>query len=138
MEAAYRSQAERIIGSSVGVLLGMTVEEVSEGRCLLRMPAEGNALNGAGIVHGGAITALVDNAAVAAAWLYEGTTDKARGATISLTCNFIGVGKGADLIADARVKRRGRSMIFLEVNVTDTNERDIAQGLVSYKFNPGG
>lgn len=137
MSATYRPQAERIVGGSVGGLLGMTVEEVTEGRCVLRMPAGGEALNGAGRVHGGAITSLIDNAATAASWAYKGTTDKAWGTTISLTCNFMGAGKDADLIADARVKRRGRSMVFLEINVTDTNDTVIAQGLVTYKFSPG-
>lgn len=137
MAAAYKSQAERITGGSVGGLLGMTVEEATEGRCILRMPAGGNAVNGAGRVHGGAITSLIDNAATAAAWAYEGTTDKAWGTTISLTCNFIGAGKDADLLADARVKRRGRSMVFLEIDVSDTDDRVIAQGLVTYKFSPG-
>jgi acyl-CoA thioesterase len=137
MEAAYRSKAEGIIKGSLGGLLGMTVDEASEGRCVVRMPAEGEVQNGAGRVHGGAITALIDNAATAAAWAYKGLRDDAWGTTISLTCNFQGPGKTADLIADARVTQRGRSTVFVEIHVTDEDDRTIAQGLVTYKLNPG-
>lgn len=137
MEAAYRSRAERIINGSLGGMLGMTVDDASEGRCIVRMPAEGDVQNGAGRVHGGAITALIDNAATAAAWAYKGLKKDPWGTTISLTCNFLDAGKSADLIADAQVTRRGRSTVFLEIHVTDADERTIAQGLVTYKLNPG-
>ncbi len=88
-------------------------------------------------MHGGAITALIDNAATAAAWAYRGLGKEALGTTISLTCNFLNAGKAADLIADARVTRRGRSTVFVEIHVADTDDRAVAQGLVTYKLNPG-
>lgn len=137
MTIAYRSRAEKIIAGSLGGVLRMTVEEAAEGRCVIRMPAEGTVQNGAGRVHGGAITALIDNAATAAAWAYEGLGRGARGTTVSLTCNFLDAGKTADLLATARVTRRGRSMVFVEIEVSDMQNRAIAQGLVTYKLNAG-
>lgn len=137
MNSAFHSKAQDIIGVSMGTLLGMQVVETSEGRCVIRMPAEGDVQNGVGRVHGGAITALIDNAATAAAWAHPGLGSDAMGTTISLNCNFLDAGKTADLIAEARVTRRGRSMVFLEIMVTDTDDRTIAQGLVTYKLNPG-
>lgn len=137
MEAKYRARAEKIVTGSIGKHMSMTIEEASEGRCIVRMPTDGDVQNGAGRVHGGAITALIDNAATAAAWSYSGLTKDAWGTTVSLTCNFLDAGKDADLIADAQVKRRGRSTVFLEINVSDTDGRAIAQGLVTYKLNPG-
>ena len=137
MEAKYRRRAEKIVTSSIGGQMGMTVDDAAEGRCVVRMPAVGAVQNGAGRVHGGAITALIDSAATAAAWSYKGLGKNAWGTTISLTCNFLEAGKIADLIADARVKRRGRSTVFVEIDVSDTDDRTIAQGLVTYKLNPG-
>lgn len=137
METTYQTKAERIVNKNIGIFLGMTIDEVEEGHCAVRMPAAGDAQNGTGRVHGGAITALIDNAATAAAWAHSGLSEDARGTTISLTCNFLDAGKTADLIADARVVRRGRSMVFVEIDVTDADERAIAHGLVTYKLNPG-
>ena len=137
MTTAYRSKAEKIVAGSLGGVLRMTVEEAAEGHCVIRMPADGAVQNGAGRVHGGAITALVDNAATAAAWAHKGLGRGARGTTVSLTCNFLDAGKTDDLIADARVTRRGRSMVFVEIAVSDTEDRAIAQGLVTYKLNAG-
>lgn len=137
MEAAYQSKAQKIIAGSVGGLLGMTVDLAVEGRCVVRMPTGGDAQNGAGRVHGGAITALIDNAATAAAWSYKNLGKDARGTTISLTCNFLDASKASDLIADARVTRRGRSTVFVEIHVADTDDKAVAQGLVTYKLNSG-
>ena len=137
MEAKYRVRAEKIVGGSIGKQMHMTIDEATEGRCIVRMPTNGAVQNEAGRVHGGAITALIDNAATAAAWAYKGLGKDAWGTTISLTCNFLDAGQNADLIADARVKRRGRSTVFVEINVSDAENRDIAQGLVTYKLSPG-
>tara|TARA_Y100000588_G_scaffold300539_1_gene322096 strand:+ start:162 stop:578 length:417 start_codon:yes stop_codon:yes gene_type:complete len=137
MEAGYRARAEKIVTGSIGKQMRMTVEAATEGRCVVRMPTKGAVQNEAGRVHGGAITALIDNAATAAAWSYEGLGKDAWGTTISLTCNFLDAGKTADLIADAQVKRRGRSTVFIEINVSDAANRAIAQGLVTYKLSPG-
>ncbi len=43
MEAAYQSRAEKIIAGSIGGLLGMTVDKAAEGRCVVRMPTDGDA-----------------------------------------------------------------------------------------------
>ena len=137
MELRYRSRAEKVIAGSLGSILRMTVDEAAEGHCVVRMPTDGDVRNGAGRVHGGAITALIDNAATAAAWSYKDLGKDAWGTTISLTCNFLNAGKTGDLIADARVKRRGRSTVFVEINVSDNENNAIAQGLVAYKLSTG-
>ena len=60
-------------------------------------------------------------------------TDNPRGATIGLTVDFLRAARGADLVADARVLRRGRSVCFCEVDVRDGDDL-VAKGLVSYKL----
>ena len=137
MGVKYRARAEKIVTGSIGKQMRMTIDHAAEGHCVVRMPTDGSVQNGAGRVHGGAITALIDNAATAAAWSYEGLGKDAWGTTISLTCNFLDAGKSADLLADAQVKRRGRSTVFIEINVSDTDSRRIAQGLVTYKLSAG-
>lgn len=134
MEAATRKNLDRMIRGKLEECLAMAIDEVGDDRCVLRMPAGGNALNAIARVHGGAISALVDTAATGAAWAYDGYTKSARGTTVSMTVNFMAGAKGDMLFADATVKRRGRSIVFLEVDVRDNTGAVIAQGLVSYKL----
>lgn len=57
MEVKYRRRAEKIVTGSIGTQMGMTIDEAAEDRCVVRMPTDGTVQNGAGRVHGGAITA---------------------------------------------------------------------------------
>ena len=50
--------------------------------------------------------------------------------------DFLAAGSATDLTAEARVVRRGRSMVFIEIDVADSNQLAIAQGLVTYKLDP--
>ncbi len=134
METATRKNLDRMIRGKLEECLAMAIEEAGDDQCVLRMPVGGNALNAIARVHGGAISALIDTAATGAAWACDGFSKSARGATVSLTVNFMAGAKGAMLFADAKVKRRGRSIVFLEVDVTDSAGTVIAQGLVSYKL----
>ena len=86
------------------------------------------------VVHGGAISSLVDTAATIAAWSGLESLDNARGTTISLTVTFVAAARGRDLVADARVVRRGKTICFCEVDVQDGEGTTIAQGLVTYKL----
>jgi uncharacterized protein (TIGR00369 family) len=80
-------------------------------------------------IHGGAIAALADVAACAAVWSLTATT---RTATISLTVNYTGFAVNSDLIAHARVKRAGKRIASLSVEITDASNALIADALVTY------
>ena len=82
-------------------------------------------------IHGGAIAALADVAACAAVWSLAATT---RSATISLTVNYTGFAVNSDLIARARVKRTGKRIASVSVEVTDASDALIADALVTYKI----
>jgi len=82
-------------------------------------------------IHGGAIAALVDVAACAAVWSLAETT---RSATISITVNYTGFGVNSDLLARARVKRVGKRIASLSVEITDASGALIADALVTYKI----
>ncbi|MGA9724876.1 MAG: hotdog fold thioesterase, partial [Candidatus Binatus sp.] len=82
-------------------------------------------------VHGGAIAALADVAACAAVWSLAATT---RTATISITVNYTGFAVNSDLIARARVKRTGKRIASLAVEVADASDTLIADALVTYKI----
>ena len=116
------------------LLLGLTLESAAEGEAVARMPFDLRLLNTGGPsmpIHGGAIASLADFAACAAVWTMPETQ---RSATISMTVNYTGPGIGTDLIATARVRRKGRRVASLNVEIRDFQLALIADALVTYKI----
>jgi uncharacterized protein (TIGR00369 family) len=115
-------------------LLNLKIESAAGGAATVRMPFDLRILNEGGPaapIHGGAIAALADVAACAAVWSLAETT---RTATISMTVNYTGFAVNSDLIAHARVKRRGKRIASLSVEVVDASDALIADALVTYKI----
>ncbi len=136
MEESVLTRIRHIIGGNLGSSLRMTLESASEDRCIVSMPTDGPSLNAKKRVHGGAIAALIDTAATGAAWANPKLGPNARGTTVSISINYQASAQGPLLRAEARVTRRGRSMVFLEISVTDMHAAAIAHGIVSYKLEP--
>jgi uncharacterized protein (TIGR00369 family) len=88
----------------------------------------------ADVVHGGAISALADTAATMVSWAGVDAPSDRGGATVALTVEFLAAARGRDLTAVARVLRRGRSICFSEVDVTEPDGALVAKALVTYKL----
>ncbi len=138
----HDSPPERLIHqfiarSPLGCLLDFQVEKIEADFVRLRLPFRPEVTTMADLVHGGAIAALIDAAATAAAW--SGVEDPlaARGTTIGFTVNFLSGARGADVLATARVVRRGRSISTCDVDVTDAAGSLVAKALVTYKLSAG-
>ena len=86
------------------------------------------------MVHGGAIGALIDTAAMAAAWATDEVPENPAGSTVALSVNFAAAAEGVDLRAEARVARRGGRLSFCEVTVTDPGGTVVAHGIATYRF----
>jgi len=115
-------------------MLGLKIESTANGASLVRMPFDLRLLNEGGPrapVHGGAIASLADVAACAAVWTLAQTV---RTATISITVNYTGFAVNSDLTARARVKRMGKRIASLSVEIADASDALIADALVTYKI----
>jgi uncharacterized protein (TIGR00369 family) len=115
-------------------MLGLKIESAAGGSATVRMPFDLRILNEGGPaapIHGGAIAALADVAACAAVWSLALTS---RTATVSLTVNYTGFAVNSDLIARARVKRAGKRIASLTVEIADASGALIADALVTYKI----
>ena len=86
-----------------------------------------------GLVHGGAISTLVDTAATLASWSTPDGSVPSAGTTVGMTVDFLRAARGIDLRAVARVVKRGRSLCFVDVEVADPGGELVAKGLVTYK-----
>jgi uncharacterized protein (TIGR00369 family) len=117
-------------------LLGLQLDEVRKDFCRMRLPFRPELRTAGEVVHGGAIASLIDSAGVVAVWSNV-NPNVTRGATIGLTVNYLAAAQGVDLTAEARVIRRGRSVVFVDVYVTSPSGERIAKGVVTYKLGYG-
>jgi uncharacterized protein (TIGR00369 family) len=115
--------------------LGMRLDSIEPDRARLAMPYRGELATIGDVVHGGALSALVDTAAMAASWsAHEVEGGQLRGTTVGLSIDFVAAAQGQEVTADARVIRRGKSLCFCDVDVTDAGSRLVAKGIVTYKL----
>jgi uncharacterized protein (TIGR00369 family) len=137
-EQARKAVELAIVGSPLGRGLELALDAIERGRVRIRMPyAEARTTLG-DLVHGGAIAALIDTAATAAAWSTVKDPAGARGTTIDLSVAYMAPARGVDVVADARVARRGRDVAFVEVDVhpasSEGAEARVAAARVTYKL----
>ena len=123
-----------IAGSPLAGLLGIRTETVDDDRVCLRLPFRSEVTTTGDLVHGGAIAALVDAAATAAAWSRADIGRNPRGTTIGLTLNYLAGARGEDITATATVIQRGRSVIVVEVDVRSAQGAAVSRALVTYKL----
>lgn len=114
--------------------LGMRIAALEHDRSQLELPFAESLVTVGDLVHGGAISALVDTAATAAAWATDDLPEKLRGTTVGLSVTFVAAARGADLTAVGHVVGRGRNLCYCEVDVTAPEVGTVARGLVTYKL----
>lgn len=114
--------------------LGISIVEIAPDRAVLQMPFKPELVTMGDVIHGGAISTLIDTAATVAAWATDEVPDSPSGATVSLSINFISAAQAVDLLAEARVVRRGRKLSFCEVEARDPDGSPVANGIATYTF----
>jgi uncharacterized protein (TIGR00369 family) len=135
LDAKIVALVERVIVSSpYASLLGVKLVSCEEDHVVLRLPFRREIVTVGDTVHGGAIGSLIDVAATAAFWASASIPAGARGTTVGLTVNFLSAARGIDILATARVRRRGREISSGEVTVRDAEGKEIALALVTYKL----
>lgn len=133
-DAVQRLVELAIVRSPYGKLLGLALVDAEPDRVRVKLPYRPDVTTLGDTVHGGAIAGLVDAAATASFWAHPEASTNARGTTIGFSINFLAAGRGQDLVADARVRRRGKEICTGEVSVTDAAGREVAVALVTYKL----
>ena len=123
-----------IVHSSYGSLLGLELVDAAEDHVRVRLPYRPDVTTRSDVVHGGAIAGLIDTAATAAFWASPNIAEGSRGTTIGMSINFMAAGRGQDLLAVARVRRRGREISTGEVSVQDADGVEVAAALITYKL----
>ena len=114
--------------------LGIELRTLEPDHAELLLPYTGAIATMADVVHGGAIASLIDTAGMAAAWADDVEPEALAGATVSLHVDYVAAARGEDLLATATVARRGRSLAFTDVRVTEPGGRLVAKGSLVYRF----
>src|SRR5918995_7149201 len=99
--------------------LGIGIDLMEPDRAVLSMPFTDALPTLGDVVHGGAISSLIDTAAAAAAWSGADVPDRPLASTVGITVDFLAPARGQGVTADARVVRRGGSgLCFCDVRAT--------------------
>jgi uncharacterized protein (TIGR00369 family) len=125
---------EFVPGSPLVRHLGIRLDELSADRAVLVLPFDGRLATMGDVVHGGAVASLLDTAGMAAAWSDDEEPESLSGATVSMNVDFVAAARGQDLRAEASVVKRGRTLCFVDIDVTEPDGRLVARGSLVYRF----
>lgn len=104
----------------LGELLGIRVESAEQDRAVVVFDADERHLNPGGTVHGGALAALADTAMGAA--VAAGSDEGERPVTVEMKVSYLEPGGPGRLTARSIVRKRGRRITILEVEIEQDDE----------------
>lgn len=111
--------------------LKILTEELGRGTARLSLPVEPHFTNSLGTVHGGVIMSLLDVALCTAARTLH--PESMGVVTIDLSASFIDGGRGARLLADARVLKDTKSMTFVEGEAKNEDGSIVAKAIATVR-----
>ena len=107
--------------------MGMSLDEIEEGRTRLRVAIQPSHLNADGNVHGGVLPAIADGAMGNALRTLHGAD--ARVITAEIHLHYLRPMAGGTLLAEGRVVQSGRRLSFAEVEMRDeASGKAVARG----------
>lgn len=131
-EARYRDIiASRSDPSTLYALLGMRLEELGEGTSRFVLTIEPRLFNAGGVVHGGVMASIAD-AAVAAALATLIDPDREMMATVEMKINYIAAVRGGDIVCEAKIIQKGRSVAVGEASVLNGDGRLLARAMATF------
>ena len=132
-----KTESERVLAQT-GLLswLGITIEEEADGSAVIQLPHREELTNPDGeSLHGGVIATVIDNAAGTALRTVLESPETALYATTELNLSYLRPATG-DLRAEARVRRRGKSLVVIQIDVDNRSPpgewKTVAVGRTSY------
>lgn len=103
-------------------LLGMKVEKIEDGTGTVRISVDTRLMHAQQIVHGGVIFTLADTAMSMA--IIATVPPRTRFSTIEAKINYLQPVRAGELLAEAHIIQRGRSIAVLEATVYNINGED--------------
>lgn len=134
MDRDYLDSLKTLYSGRYWGLIGVEPVAAEPGRVTNRLSLRPEHLNYNHVVRGGVISSMIDIASgVAVGTLRTAEEVQARPhATSDLHVAYLSGATGANLTADARVVKSGRTAVFTQVEVTNDRQRIIARDMVTY------
>ena len=108
-------------------LLCMRVCDIEVGSSHLEIDVAEKHLHALGLVHGGVFASIIDATAFWAG--FSAVQDENAGATsVDLKLNYLVPAESGKLIAQGRLIRLGRTLVYAEASVTNENDKLLAHG----------
>ena len=119
----------RLASSPALQWLQPTLEELELDFCVLRLRYRPELTNGSATIHGGVLATLADTAvAFALSTNFDG---KMGFATADMTIHYLRRAKD-DVLARARILKKGRRVNVGEVDIVDSGSRSVARALTTF------
>ena len=113
--------------------LGVTISDLAHDRAVLVLPYRPEHMNAVGVLNGGASASLLTMAGTLAAWTGVDLDAEPHLGCVDLSVQYLAPATEEDVVAEARVLRRGRDLVFLDVALRSQAGRLVCQGLLSYQ-----
>ncbi|WP_426955276.1 PaaI family thioesterase [Muricoccus radiodurans] len=118
-------------------LLGITLLEWRDGYAKLGLAAGRQHMNRSGIVHGGVMLSLIDQAGAYAGLYCTVPGNIRRAVTVDLDCRFTGQAGEGQLIAEGRIVTAGNSVFFTRTEVFGPDGKMVAFGAGTHRWRRG-
>jgi uncharacterized protein (TIGR00369 family) len=113
--------------------LGIRVESIELDRVRVRVPYKDDNSNPGRALHGGVAASTINIAGVLAAWTGIEERPELETGTLDLSVDYLAAAIGEDIVATAEVLRRGKEIVYSDVDVSNDAGKRIAKGLVTYR-----
>lgn len=118
-------------------LLGLELIEWRDGFARVACETGPRHANRSGIVHGGVMLSLIDQAAAYAGLWCSVPGNVRRAVTLDLDCRFTGQVRDGRLVAEGKVVTRGRNIFFCRTEVFDAKGALVAFGASTHRWRAG-
>ena len=126
LEASIR---KRLAANPFIKFVGIQVPQLGKGYARFLLPFKPELANSIGLLQGGVIAALADEAVAFA--LYSLVPHGETFNTVEMKINFLGAVQEGDVVAEAHIAKRGRTISLGEFEVRQAH-RLVAKGLCTY------
>lgn len=110
--------------------LGIELDSIERGQARLSLEVRDELLQLQGVLHGGAMAALIDTAVAIA--ISSESDPEDRFTTVEMKINYLEPVREGRVIALARLIRNGRRIVVAECDAYDSNGQLVAKGLLTY------
>jgi uncharacterized protein (TIGR00369 family) len=125
--------AARCEGTPYHIALGIRVEAVTRDHVRVRVPYKDDNSNPGRALHGGVAASTIDICGTLAAWTGFTPRPGFEAGTLDLSVNYLAAAIGEDIVATGTVLRRGKEIVYVDVDIRNDAQKPIAKGLVTVR-----